>query len=87
MSPAIEAGIDGSEHFVKCGEVAVVRGQSPGQFPDPLDRRELGTVRRQKQQLQMWGVLAQERSQERGMVITGVVEYDDDMAAGSSMAQ
>ena len=51
-APAIEAGVDGVEYVGKRCEVAVVRCQAPGQFPNPLDRGQLRTVWRQEQQAQ-----------------------------------
>lgn len=50
--PAVEAGIDGQQHFGECREVTIVRREAPGQFPDSLDWGELWAVRRQKQQPQ-----------------------------------
>ena len=64
----IEAGVDGFEHFGKRCEVAVVRRQATGQFPNSLDRGELRAVWRQKQQPQVSSVAAQERGQEQCVV-------------------
>ena len=37
-APAIEAGVDGFEHFGKRREVPVVRCEASGQLPDSFDR-------------------------------------------------
>jgi len=63
-APAVEAGVDGFEHFGKRCEVAVVRRQAPGQFPNSLDRGQLRAVGRQKQQPQISSMAAQKRGQE-----------------------
>jgi hypothetical protein len=49
-APAVEAGVEGFEHFGKRCEVPVVGCEAPGEFPDSFDRSQLRAVWRQKQQ-------------------------------------
>lgn len=56
-------------------------------FQNPLDRRELRTVRWKKQEFQVGSMLAQERGQDHSLMIASVVEHDDDATASCSMLQ
>lgn len=61
--------------FVQVGEVPIVRCQPSREFPDSLDGRQLGAVRRQKQQFEMGSVLLQQRLEQLGVVVAGVVQH------------
>lgn len=86
LAPSIEAGVDRLEYLLERGEVAVVSGQAPGKLPEALDRGELWTVGRQKQQPQARGVFAQKRLQKHGVMIAGVVEHAEHAAPAGSMS-
>ena len=64
-----------------------MRGQSSGELPHPLDGSELRRVRWQEQQRQDAPVLAQQRGQQDGVVVPGVVQHDDHPLAMRTMSQ
>jgi hypothetical protein len=57
------------------------------QLPDPLNRIELGTIRRQEIQAQFAPVIPQPGLQESGMMISGVIQNDHHLLVGGTMAK
>jgi hypothetical protein len=55
--PLIELRFDCGDHFVQVWEVSNVQASSSGQFPDSLDRIQLGAVGRKVIQSEVGGVL------------------------------
>src|SRR6266702_96420 len=86
-APAVEAGVDGLEHFGKRCEVPVVRREAPGQLPNSFDRGELRAVWRQKHQPQMSSVAAQKWRQEDRVMIASVVQYQHHAPSRCLLAQ
>lgn len=64
-----------------------MRGQPSGELPHPLDGSELRRVRWQEQQCQDAPVPAQQRGQQDGVVVSGVVQHDDHPLAMRTMSQ
>src|SRR6267142_5760512 len=70
-----ESSFYGLDHGRQRGKVAVVQTQPAGQFPYPLDRVEVGAVRRQERQAKVGLLLLPPLSVQGGVMVFGVI-YD-----------
>ncbi len=85
--PPAEAGFNGHLQVVQIGKVAVVRRQATRQLPDSLNRRQLGAVRRQEQQLEVLLLLLQLGLEPLGVVIPGIIQDHDHLFRTRAMPQ
>ena len=78
--PRAQAGRNGSHDAIKVREVLIMQTAATNQFPNPLNRIELRTIRRQEVEMEMIGDALAPRRMEAGMMIAGIVANDDDLA-------
>jgi len=84
LVPDRELSIDDSREFVERAEEAVVKPKASQELPDPFDRIEFGTVRREEQQDEARLLFEPPFPMQVGVVVFGVVDDDDDATAGTA---
>src|SRR5271167_2440932 len=75
------------QHCGESCEISIVCCQPPRELPDALDHGQLRAVRRKKEECDLPLIFVQQRRQQSGMMVRGVVEHDDHPPAATSMAQ
>ena len=83
--PQVELGGCGGRQFIKDGEIAIVGAQTAGEFPYPLDRIQVGTVRWKKVQAQDPAMLVQPRIEGSSVMPACVIDQNNHLTSLSAV--